>query len=153
MPGKNRIVLNGWGRIGRAQVNAVLSSGADCLGLREVTDVPPIEVKKCCEPPVVLIAKDQCDVLGPVRIKNLEQKYGICIVSAAMQLPFPKDELLEMKDELKKVVALKDKPVPPLPDICSSSKRRGHQQEARGMAKKKKAKRRRQKDARRNNRR
>ena len=152
MPGKNRIVLNGWGRIGRAQVNAVLSSGADCLGLREAADVPPIEVKKCCAPPVVLIAKDQCDVLGPERIRNLEQKYGIQLVGTYVQMPFPKDELLEMKDKLKTLIP-EDKPVPPLVNICSSSKGRSHQQEARDMAKKKKAKRRRQKDARRNNRR
>ena len=153
MPGKNKIALFGMGGVGGSCAKAVLASEADCLELRDALDVPQIDIKEYNKTPVVLMEKGQYDVLGPVRIKNLEQKYGICIVSAAMQLPFPKDELLEMKDELKKVVALKDKPVPPLPDICSSSKRRGHQQEARGMAKKKKAKRRRQKDARRNNRR
>ena len=151
MPGKNKIALFGMGGVGGFCAKAVLDSEADCLELRDALDVPQIDIKECCKTPVVLMEKEQCDVLGPVRIKNLEQKYGIQLVGIDVQMPFPKDELLEMKDKIKPF--LEDKHVPPLVNICSSSKGRSHQQEARGMAKKKKAKRRRQKDARRNNRR
>lgn len=153
MPGKNKIALFGMGGVGGACAKALLASEADCLELREAVDVPQIDIETLrYKRPFVIMGKEQYDVLGPVHLKNLEQKYGICIVSDAMQFPFPKDELLEMKDKLKDV-ALEDKPVPPLVNICSSSKGRSHQQKARNMAKKKKAKRRQQKDARRNNRR
>lgn len=151
MPGKNKIALFGMGGVGGFCAKAVLGSEADCLELRDALDVPQIDIKECCKTPVVLMEKEQYDVLGPVRLKNLEQKYGIQLVGIDVQMPFPKDELLEMKDKIK--TFLEDKHVPPLVNICSSSKGRSHQQEARGMAKKKKAKRRRQKDARRNNRR
>ena len=152
MPGKNKIALFGMGGVGGFCAKAVLGSEADCLELRDALDVPQIDIKECCKTPVVLMEKEQYDVLGPVRLKNLEQKYGIQLVGIDVQMPFPKDELLEMKDKLKTLI-LEDKPVPPLVNICSSSKGRSHQQEARDMAKNKKAKRRRQKDARRNNRR
>lgn len=151
MPGKNKIALFGMGGVGGACAKALLASEADCLELRDALDVPQIDIKECCKTPVVLMEKEQYDVLGPVRIRNLEQKYGIQLVGTDVQMPFPKDELLEMKDKIK--TFLEDKPVPPLVNICSSSKGRSHQQEARGMAKKKKSKRRQQKDARRNNRR
>lgn len=151
MPGKNKIALFGMGGVGGACAKALLASEADCLELRDALDVPQIDIKECCKTSVVLMKKEQYDVLGPVRIRNLEQKYGIQIVGTDVQMPFPKDELLEMKDKIK--TFLEDKPVPPLVNICSSSKGRSHQQEARGMAKKKKSKRRQQKDARRNNRR
>lgn len=150
MPGKNKIALFGSGAVGSAQVKAVLTSGADSFGLREALDVPQIDTKKCCEPPVALIPRDQCQALGPERIMNLEQKYGIRLVSTDAPMPFPKDELLEMKDKLKEISLLAP-PITSLTDIRSSSKGHSHRQVAQGMAKKKKAKRHQQKISRRKN--
>ena len=150
MPGKNKIALFGMGGVGGLCAKAVLGSEADCLELRDALDVPQIDIKECCKTPVVLIAKDQYDVLGPERIRNLEQKYGIQLVGTYVQMPFPKDELLEMKDKLKEI-SLQAPPITSLTDIRSSSKGHSHRQVAQGMAKKKKAKRRQQKISRRKN--
>ena len=45
MPGKNRIQLNGFGRLGRIQEQA-LAAGLDSLNVREMADVPEIDIGK-----------------------------------------------------------------------------------------------------------
>ena len=78
MPGKNKIALFGMGGVGGACAKALLASEADCLGLREAIDVPQIDIETLRNKrPFVIMEKEQYDVLGPVRLKNLEQKYGI----------------------------------------------------------------------------
>ena len=45
MPGKNRIQLNGFGRLGRIQ-ERVLTAGLDSLNVREMASVPEIDIDK-----------------------------------------------------------------------------------------------------------
>ena len=144
MPGKNRIALNGFGRLGLAQTKALLASGADCLTLREKLDVPQIDVKKACEPPIVLVPRGH---LMSEQLKHLEQKYDIRLVEVDDPLPFPKDELLEMKDKIYDIAHTIPKPI--IPDDIKNEVRH---RKSRTDIKKKKAKRRQQKQARRNSR-
>ena len=142
MPGKNRIALNGFGWLGLAQTKALLASGADCLTLREKLDVPQIDVKKACEQPIVLV---QRGYLMSEQLKHLEQKYDIRLVEVDDPLPFPKDELLEMKDKLYDIAHTIPKSIIP-EDVKIVVK----QAKSKDAIKKKKAKRRQQKQARRN---
>lgn len=45
MPGKNKIQLNGFGRLGRIQ-EQVLAAGLDSLNVRQMADVPEIDIDK-----------------------------------------------------------------------------------------------------------
>ena len=142
MPGKNRIALNGFGRIGLAQTKALLASGADCLTLREKIDVPQIDIKEVCGPPIVLVPRGY---LEPVNRSFLEEVHNIRIVEVDDPLPFPKDELLEMKDKLYDIAHTIPKSIIP-EDVKIVVK----QAKPKDAIKKKKAKRRQQKQARRN---
>lgn len=144
MPGNKKVILNGLGRIGLAQANALLASGADSLRLREQLDVPQIDVEKVCGPPIVVVPRG---VLEPVNKSFLEEIHNVRIVEVDAQPPFQKDELLEMKDKLYDIAHTIPKSIIP-EDVKEVVKRR----KSRTDIKKKKAKRRQQKQARRNSR-
>ena len=144
MPGNKKIALNGFGRLGRVQANALLGSRIDCLNLRDKLDVPQIDTKIVCEPPIVLTPRGH---LMPEQLRSLEQKFGIRLVEVSTPLPFPKDELLELKDKLYDIAHTIPKSI--IPEDYKEEVRR---RKSRTEIKKKKAMRRQQKQARRKSR-
>lgn len=143
MPGKNKIALNGFGRLGLMQTKALLISGVDSLEIREKANVPQMDFNTIGSP-VVFVPRG---VLEPVNRSFLEEIHNIRIVEVDDHPQFPKDELLEMKDKIYDIAHTIPKSV--IPEDVKEVARRV---KSRTAIKKKKAKRRQQKQARRNSR-
>ena len=83
MPGRNRIPLNGYGHIGR-----LILSGGDALSYEDIKiDEKSDIIRKEPEPPVVMLAREDYDRFGAIRVAELEKEYDVRIVANDEALP------------------------------------------------------------------